>query len=465
MAEHSAPRPGEKFQFICIQNPDDAKNRATRRLARSHAIARGLEKKRRRLQQAGRNFRTVSLKDETGSKSEEIVHKKDVSPVLLSIAAPGPFQLLAAESPSLQALISQHSSERATEPILSVSDELVLQNFQSVLRKGLDDRALLYAVMLTYTSAVASSSYNDEHFIYRTETLSSLRQSLRSSDEATSEPTLGAILLLAGIEARLGMPRSVQLHLGAIQQLLDVCQRKGIYLGDAIKRAIFWQDLNCSVMTGSTRIVDHTTFSELKWTRYPLSSNLFVLPPGFKSLAPSLGEQFIEILEDVHALQCIRDNVWGAKENVISMAYIDNHQANIQSRLVEGLSGHSSFSECCHLALYLCSSMLRCKIWRNSVIPSHLSLQLLHKLQQLNDDSIWDEYPGLSAWMLYIGGAFAPVGPIQSDYMTLLHENRKSRLKDLDTSWPELLEILKQFIWSERAFASQVEAFWRETST
>lgn len=125
-------------------------------------------------------------------------------------------------------------------------------------------------------------------------------------------------------------------------------------------------------MTGSTRIVDHTTFSELKWTRYPLSSNLFVLPPGFKSLASSLGEQFIEILEDVHALQCIRDNLWGAKENVISMAYIDNHQANIQSRLVGGLSGHSSFSECCHLALYLCSSMLRCKIWRNSVIPVSL---------------------------------------------------------------------------------------------
>lgn len=124
-------------------------------------------------------------------------------------------------------------------------------------------------------------------------------------------------------------------------------------------------------MTGSTRIVDHTTFTELKWTRYSFPSKFFVLPSGFKPLAHSLGEQFIEILEDVHALQCIRDNLWRAKENVISMAYIDNHQANIQSRLV-GLSSHSSFSECCHLALYLCSTMLRCKIWRNSVIPVSL---------------------------------------------------------------------------------------------
>jgi hypothetical protein len=95
---------------------------------------------------------------------------------------------------------------------------------------------------------------------------------------------------------------------------------------------------------------------------------------------------------------------------------------------------------------------------------SHLSLQLLLKLQQTNDDLIWDDQPGLLAWMLYIGGAFAPVGPIRSDYVALLHRNRKSRLKDLDASWPELLEILTMFIWSEKAFASQVEAYWKETS-
>ncbi|PCH00714.1 Hypothetical protein PENO1_046560 [Penicillium occitanis (nom. inval.)] len=428
MAGQNAPCSGERFRFISIRNPVDAKDRTTRRLARSHAVARGLEKKRQRLQQSGRNFRTVSLKDDSANKIKDMNPYTTASSVSFSIVAPGPFQLLAAESPRLQALLSQHSSIRDTEPILSVSDELVLQNFQSVLRKGLDDQALLNAVMLTYTSAFTPSSCNDELFKYQTEALRSLRRNLESPDGATSESTLGAILLLAGIEARLGMPRSVQLHMGAIQQLLDVCQRKGIYLGDAIKRAIFWQDLNCSVMTGSTRIVDHTTFSELKWTRYPFSSEFFVVPPGFKPLTHSLGDQFIEILKDVYALQCIRDNLWCAKENVISMAYIDNHQANIQSRL------------------------------------SHLSLQLLSKLQQVNDDSIWDEHPGLLAWMLYIGGAFAPDGTIRSDYVALLHKNRKTRLRDLYTSWPELLEILKQFIWSEKAFASQVEAFWKEIS-
>lgn len=97
---------GERFQFISIQNPNDAKDRTTRRLARSHAVARGLEKKRRRLQQLGHNFYTVSLKDDPASKRKETNHDTIVSSISLSIVASGPFQSLAAESPRLQSLLS-----------------------------------------------------------------------------------------------------------------------------------------------------------------------------------------------------------------------------------------------------------------------------------------------------------------------------------------------------------------------
>lgn len=41
-------------------------------------------------------------------------------------------------------------------------------------------------------------------------------------------------------QARLGMRWQVQLHMGAIQQLLELGQTKTIYLTDGIKRAIFW---------------------------------------------------------------------------------------------------------------------------------------------------------------------------------------------------------------------------------
>jgi hypothetical protein len=143
------------------------------------------------------------------------------------------------------------------------------------------------------------------------------------------------------------------------------------------------QDLNSSVMTGSSRVVNHTTFSELQWRRDSLSPNLFVLPPGFQAQSHLLGEEFIEVLRDVYALQCIRDSALFSSEEEMSMAHIDNHQASIQSRLV-GLPNYSCISECCHLAAYLCSAMLRCKIWRASTIP----VSKLHALHSL-------PYPGL----------------------------------------------------------------------
>ena len=135
-------------------------------------------------------------------------------------------------------------------------------------------------------------------------------------------------------------------------------------------------------MTGSTRVVDHTTFSELQWRRDPFSPEYFILPPGFQAQFHLLGEEFVEVLKDVFALQCIRDSTLFGREDVVSMAHIDNHEASIQSRLVS-LPNHSSISECCHLAAYLCSTMLRCKIWRASTIPVSQSHEL-HSLSYLS---------------------------------------------------------------------------------
>ncbi|CAI7564717.1 unnamed protein product [Penicillium viridicatum] len=129
--------------------------------------------------------------------------------------------------------------QKPTEPVFSVADELVLQNFRSVLRKGLDDNALLSAVMLTFLFTVTAGMTSRECLEYQNKALSSIRQRMSSPDKAATESTIGAILLLAGVEVRLGMPRQVQLHMGAIQQILDVCQRKRVYLSDDIKRAIF----------------------------------------------------------------------------------------------------------------------------------------------------------------------------------------------------------------------------------
>lgn len=236
-------------------------------------------------------------------------------------------------------------------------------------------------------------------------------------------------------------------------------------------------------MAGSSRFFDHTTFSELQWKRDSRSSEIFALPPGFETQSDLLDDEFIEVLRDVYALQCIRETSFFGAEGVMTMAHIDNHQASVQSRLV-ALSSGSRITECCHIAAYLCSTMLRCKLWRTSTAPvsettlpcyfhshsswlilaqSHLSARLLHKLWQSNNDPTWDGARDLLAWLLYVGGAFAPTGRIRSNYIALLHMNRETRLRELDTSWLQLLATLKQFIWSEKAFAAQVKAFWSES--
>ncbi|KAJ5748800.1 N-ethylmaleimide reductase [Penicillium nucicola] len=458
MAEHNNPNLDSKFHFVSSKSPD---GRTAKRIARSHAVARGLENKRKLQQKSGLNFHVVSLK---GGSSRNLDKKKTPRPrlapkITLSAEESSAFQMLAAESPKLQALFSRCKLQHATEPVFSVSDELVLQNFRPILRKGLDDHALLSAAMLTFSFAITNGCIDAECLRYKGQALSSIRQRMNSPDLATAESTLGAILLLAGVEAQLGVPRQVQLHMGAIQQILDICGRKGVFLSDGIKRAIFWSDLNASVMTGSNRVVDHTTFAELQWERDPFTRQFFTLPPGFQAHSQLLGSSFVEVLKDVFALQCIRESTYFEKEDTIAMAHIDNHQASIQSRLAH-LPNHCSISECCHLAAYICSTMLRCKLWRTSTIPSHLSSRLLGKLQEADHDFLWDDWPELLAWLLYIGGAFAPTGDIRSGYLTLLHLNRTSRLKELYSSWSDLLGILKQFIWSEKAFESQVKAFF-----
>ncbi|KAJ9494981.1 hypothetical protein H2202_009456 [Exophiala xenobiotica] len=172
-------------------------------------------------------------------------------------------------------------------------------------------------------------------------------------------------------------------------------------------------------MTGSDRIVDNTTFAELRWGRDPFSAEFFILAPGFQKRADLFPEDFIEVLKDIHALQCIQDLPSYTCQNPIEMCRIDNQQASIGSRL----------------------------------------------LQESNDDLFWDDHPDLLMWILYTGGSFSPKGPTRSGFKALLQINHTLRFKAKSISLPELLEVLRQFVWSERMYRAQVEEFWEDIHT
>jgi hypothetical protein len=299
-------------------------------------------------------------------------------------------------------------ARQAPEPVFSVAEELAFQSFQSVFRTGLVDPALMNAVMLSLALAVTGGSIDRECLGYQGRAISCIRAKMSSLAEATSESTIGAILLLAGVEVCIPYtlnseqgPDHVKLtlmgpgsrwhdvpgptpHEGGAPVAQDLPSGGHLSLrrnqaGHILvcKDAISFQynlttadrqDLNSSILAGSSRVVDHTTFAELHWRRDPFSPSFSQLPPGFQKRSHLLTREFVEVLEDINALQCIRDLSRFTKGDVMQMAHINNHIASIQSRLV-GLPKLSLVLECSRLAAYLCSAMLCCTVWCALVIP------------------------------------------------------------------------------------------------
>lgn len=126
-----------------------------------------------------------------------------------------------------------------------------------MFRSGLVDPALLNAVMLSLAFTANGGVINKECLVYRGQAIQHIRERISTPDKVVSESTIGAILLLVGVEvrssrrslkgtvvltfqARLGTTSQVQLHMGAIQYLLNACEPVVVNLTQGIKRAIFW---------------------------------------------------------------------------------------------------------------------------------------------------------------------------------------------------------------------------------
>jgi len=103
---------------------------------------------------------------------------------------------------SLQAIWHAGAAKHAAEPVFSVADPVLFQDFASVFRTDLDDPALRNAVMLTFAFAVTGGIMDQECVGYQNQALASIRERMSSPEVALTLPTLGAILLLAGIEVR-----------------------------------------------------------------------------------------------------------------------------------------------------------------------------------------------------------------------------------------------------------------------
>jgi hypothetical protein len=216
-------------------------------------------------------------------------------------------------------------------------------------------------------------------------------------------------------------------------------------------------------MTGSNRILSHDTFPEITWKREPCMH--YVLPPGFVGYSDILPGKLLTIIEDIQSFLILRESTQALTGDLLSDIDIDNLQASIESRLHtlrEQLVEDDYISECCIIAAYLCTYVLYTNIWEGHIIPSHCSSQLLRLLQKRGAVSKWIGREALLAWLIYIGGSFAPMGVISSEYAILITGTYAKAIESFTISWNALEICLNDFLWSD-TFSLRCRVIWEDT--
>jgi hypothetical protein len=224
--------------------------------------------------------------------------------------------------------------------------------------------------------------------------------------------------------------------------------------------AIFWQDLNAAWIIGSERKFSHDVFPELHWGRNPFLSSIYTLPPGFEPLRHALGNDLVRVIEDVYALQHLRESSDIDLDDSTSIIQLDNYQAWVESRLYShflAADENNGVLTSCILALYLCAYMLFTEIWAGHFIPSHISSNLLRVLRDAKKSILWESHKDAMLWCTIVGGTFAQLGVTRSEYILLLHQ---CGYGTLPSAWKETENFLENFLWSKKVFYVPGKAFW-----
>ncbi|KAI0128008.1 hypothetical protein BJ170DRAFT_628064 [Xylariales sp. AK1849] len=460
------------FRFVSINISGSLRpSESDQRLARGHAVRQSLKDKRKLLQEDRGNFRHITYKGLRGSTKQRRRPRLNLecevveNPInRLGEGQLDPFDALPVRSSRLQFFMSQSSSRQAVEPVFSLTGNLPFQNFYTIFRSGLDESSLSNALLMALAFAANGWTMNVECLAHKNRSIQAVNEKMATIREATKPSTIGAILLLVGIEYRMGVRANVEIHMRGIRQILRLCQSDKIFLPDGIKRAVFWQDLNAALMTGSERLFDHCTFPELNWQRDPLLS-LPVAPVGFQQRAGIMGENLMSIIEDVHALQVLCDFPAQVTYEPVAMLHIDNQQAWIESRLHwcwKEAKDAVHLRQCCILATYLYTFDSYAEIWCSSMIPLHCSSQLLGLLQQETSIEAWDGHEDLLLWVFMVGAGIIPPGDIRDAYTVLLRDTFRAQLSPLVETWTRTETLLKKFLWSGKVLEQRWHSFWEE---
>ena len=210
--------------------------------------------------------------------------------------------------------------------------------------------------------------------------------------------------------------------------------------------------------------MSHETFAELSWKRDPFRLSTYKVPAGFRAYENLLGSEYLAIVEDIEALQAIRESTDIDHHDAIAIMHLDNHQASIESRIFslgeDPLRFVNPVLYCCLLASYICTYVLFMEVWNASTIPLHLSSSLLEKLQEARASGYLVDYWDLFTWLICVGGTFAGLGQTQSNFAVLLNGHFEFEASMIVKA--EIQQLLQNFIWSDQVFGQHWAVFWAQ---
>lgn len=462
------------FKFVNIKHPRDIKDRKQQRSIRSHALRTSFKKIASETIKNESNFIAVEADASEGKLiKRKIASSKSSIPKGPSAGLLDPFGTLPGSPERLRSLIRHESAQDAGEPVISIGNagKFLFLGMDTVFAGALSDPALFHSLSLILALAANMNMPNTECLSHRGAILASLGERMKDPQRASQVSTLSAMLLLIGYEYRIdgSNASSIAMHIRAVDSILKMNRKNNTVVPNAMKRALFWQDLFSCLFAGTMRFFSHKDFPELRHDR---SRSPVVLTkheiPGFIIFNDYFRPDFTTVLEDLNALCAEVDYCYHIGEPPIAKIEIDNAQAWIESRLIDLLSNKPAVSaedtiyEASILAAFLSTYKLSTVIWQGCFIPEYVAGRIVGLLSRLSNISHWDTESELLTWLLFIGGGLAVRADTRSYCAKLILGPFDQKIGHLHQSWESTKMVLRKFPWSKYIIEPRAFSFWAE---
>ncbi|KAM0496745.1 hypothetical protein ACHAP8_007328 [Fusarium lateritium] len=420
-----------------------------------------------------------------------------------------PFDSLCENPERLRQLLRHPSARSAGEPLFRIDQQTNLVIFQGFHVKDfplpfLADKTLFHALSLLLASEANNHLPNYETLHHRGQALKSLRLDLlHSRRDVPSLQVITAILMLISYEYRVGDTQSIYytaaVHIRGLQRM--IYQPDILASGynpervQQLQRALFWQDIICSLATGTPRLlpfVNHGAFDHLREDK--MYANCFALPEGLTPHIGSWPETSLAVFEDLNAMCRLVDRMHGQDTSSAHLSDSDanattvpvplmedlddegyplyNNQADLEIRLVDLLSQTTGANphnqddliyRACLFAAYLCTYRLSSGLWEGQYVPEKCVTEILKCMADFTRHmSPWKLAPDISFWLLNVAGGLTKNQFNGKQAAALVQRYRSFYPTGYNQDW-EVVEVrLRKFVWCEHTMKSNLYRFWQE---